>query len=61
MKSSTNLSHNPKRNPKPKDRPHDDLEQSERFLEAAKEVGADKTPEGAERTFKAAAKPRKPK
>ncbi|WP_438275808.1 hypothetical protein [Nitrobacter sp.] len=36
----------------------DDPEQSKRFLEAAKEAGADETPKGAERAFKAVVKPR---
>jgi hypothetical protein len=57
MTSSTS----PKRNAKSKDRPHDDPEQSRRFLEAAKEAGADETEKGAERAFKAVVKPRKPK
>ena len=39
----------------------DDPEQYKRFLEAAQEAGADKTPEGADRAFKAVAKPPKPK
>jgi hypothetical protein len=38
----------------------DDPEQSKRFLEAAKEAGADETAKGAERAFKAVVKPRKP-
>jgi hypothetical protein len=37
----------------------DDPEQSKRFLEAAKESGADETEKGAERAFKAVVKPRK--
>jgi hypothetical protein len=37
----------------------DDPEQSKRFLEAAREAGADETEKGAERAFKAAVKPRK--
>ncbi len=37
----------------------DDPEQSERFLEAAKEAGADETAKGAERAFKAVVKPRR--
>lgn len=36
------------------------LEQSKRFLEAAKEAEADETAKGAERAFKAVVKPRKP-
>ena len=56
MTSSTN----PKRGPKPKDRPHDDPEQSKRFLEAARAAEADETPKGAEKAFKAVVKPRKP-
>jgi hypothetical protein len=43
----------------PKDRSQDDPEQSKRFLEAAKEAGADETAKGAERAFKAVVKPRK--
>jgi hypothetical protein len=39
----------------------DDPEQSKRFLEAAREAGADETNKGAERAFKAVVKPRKPK
>lgn len=56
MTSSTK----PKIDRKQKDRPHDDPEQSKRFIEAAKAAGADETEKGAERAFKAAAKPRKP-
>jgi hypothetical protein len=37
----------------------DDPEQSKRFLEAAQEAGADRTPKGADRAFKAVVKPRK--
>jgi hypothetical protein len=37
----------------------DDPEQYKRFLEAAKEAGADKTKEGADRAFKAVVRPRK--
>jgi hypothetical protein len=55
MTSSTN----PKRDPKPKNRPHDDPEQSKRFLEAAKAAGADETEKGTARAFKAVVKPRK--
>ncbi|TWB04674.1 hypothetical protein FBZ96_1021154 [Bradyrhizobium stylosanthis] len=40
---------------------HDDPEQSKRFLEAAKEAGADESHKGAERAFKAVVKPRQPK
>ncbi|ABQ39766.1 putative exported protein of unknown function (plasmid) [Bradyrhizobium sp. BTAi1] len=36
-----------------------DPEQSKRFLEAAKAHGADETPKGAEKAFKAVVKPRK--
>jgi hypothetical protein len=57
MTSSTN----PKRDAKPKDRPHDDPEQSKRFLEAAKAAGADETDKGADKAFKAVVKPRSPK
>ena len=39
----------------------DDPEQSKRFLEAAKEAGADETEKGADRAFKAVVKPRKAK
>jgi hypothetical protein len=35
----------------------DDLEQSKRFLEAAKAAGADETEKGAERAFRKVAKP----
>jgi hypothetical protein len=44
--------------PEPK---QDDPEQYKRFLEAAKEAGADETAKGADRAFKAVVKPRKPK
>jgi len=44
------------REPKPKP---DDPEQSKRFIEAAREAGADETEEGADRGFKSVA-PRKP-
>lgn len=37
------------RKPKP---PPDDPEQSKRFIETAREIGADETREGAERAFK---------
>jgi hypothetical protein len=37
----------------------DDPEQSKRFLEAAREAGANETEKGAERAFKAVVKPRK--
>jgi hypothetical protein len=37
----------------------DDPEQSKRFLEAAKEAGADETEKGAERAFKAVVRARK--
>jgi hypothetical protein len=39
----------------------DDPEQSKRFLEPAKEADADEIEKGAQRAFKAVAKPRKPK
>jgi hypothetical protein len=45
---------------KPEHKP-DDPEHSKRFLEAAREAGADETPKGAERAFKAVVKPRKAK
>ena len=45
------------RKPKP---PPDDPEQSKRFIEIAREVGADSTPEEFDRAFKKVAKPRKP-
>jgi hypothetical protein len=54
----------PKQPPQGKAMPkahQDDPEQSKRFLEAAREAGADETPKGAERAFKAVVKPRKPK
>jgi hypothetical protein len=44
---------------KPAVRP-DDPEQSKRFLEAAREAGADETAKGADRAFKAVVKTRKP-
>ena len=44
---------------KPKSKPKDDPQQSERFLEAAKETGADETEKGAARAFKAVVKPRR--
>lgn len=37
----------------------DDPKQSKRFLEAAREAGADETEKGAGRAFKAVVKPRK--
>ena len=43
---------------KPKSKPQDDPEQSKRFLEAAKDAGADETEKGAARAFKAVVKPR---
>ena len=46
---------------KPKPRSKDDPEQYNRFLEAAKEAGADETAKGADRAFKAVVQPRKPK
>lgn len=45
---------------RPKAQP-DDPEQSKRFLEAAREAGADETEKGAEKAFKAVVKPREPK
>jgi hypothetical protein len=36
----------------------DDPEQSKRFLEAAREAGADETEKGAERAFKSVVKPK---
>jgi hypothetical protein len=44
---------------KPKPNPQDDPEQSKRFIEGAREAGADETDKGAERAFKAVVKPRK--
>lgn len=44
---------------KPKPKPQDDPEQSKRFIEAAREAGADETEKGAERAFKAVAKPKR--
>jgi len=44
----------------PKQKP-DDPEQYKRFVEAAKEAGADETPKGADKAFKSVVKPRKPK
>jgi hypothetical protein len=45
---------------KPAPKP-DDPEQSKRFIEAAREAGADETEEGADRAFrKIAAKPKPP-
>jgi hypothetical protein len=41
--------------------PHDDPEQSKRFLEAAKAAEADETEKGAEKAFKSVVKPRKAK
>jgi hypothetical protein len=35
-----------------KERPKDDPEQSKRFIDAAKEAGADETEAGADRAFK---------
>jgi len=54
MTSSTS----PKRDAKPKNRPHDDPEQSKRFLEAAKAAESDETTKGADKAFKAVVKPR---
>jgi hypothetical protein len=42
-------------------RKHDDPEQSKRFVEAAKEVGAAETEKGADNAFKKVAAPPKPK
>jgi hypothetical protein len=39
----------------------DDPEQYQRFLEAAKEAGANETAKGADKAFKSVVKPRKPK
>jgi hypothetical protein len=39
----------------------DDPEQYKRFLEAAKEAGADETAKGADKAFRSVVKPRKPK
>lgn len=39
--------------------PHDDPEQSKRFLEAAKELGADESKQGADRAFERIAKAKK--
>ena len=47
------------KNPKDKHAP-DDPEQYKRFLEAAKEAGADETKKGADRAVKAVVQPRKP-
>ncbi len=47
---------------KPKTREQDDPKQSKRFLEAAREVEADETEEGADRAFrKAVNQPRRQK
>jgi hypothetical protein len=46
------------RKPEPK---QDDPEQYKRFLEAAKEAGADETAKGADKAFKAVVKPTKAK
>ena len=45
------------RPPKTETKP-DDTEQYERFLEAAKEAGADETAKGADKAFKSVVKPR---
>ena len=50
----------PKAKPAATGNKRDDPEQSKRFIEAAREAGADETEEGAERAFKAAVKLRKP-
>jgi hypothetical protein len=47
--------------PKGRSQPHDDPNQSKRFLEAAKAAEADETEKGAAKAFKAVVKPRKPK
>jgi hypothetical protein len=47
--------------PEKKTKPADDHEQYKRFLEAAKEAEADKTPKGADKAFRSVVKPRKPK
>lgn len=57
----TSSAPSPKRDAKDKNAPHDDPEQSKRFLEAAKAVGADETEKGARGAFKAVVKPRKAK
>ena len=49
----------PKKTPPPKTA--DDPEQYKRFLEAAKEAGADETAKGADKAFRSVVKPRKPK
>lgn len=55
------MTSSPKPDPKSKGRPHDDPEQSKRFLEAAKEHGAATTEEEATRAFrKAVGKPKQP-
>jgi hypothetical protein len=46
---------------KPKRKPHDDPEQSKRFLEAAEKAEADETDKAADRAFKAVVRPRKAK
>jgi hypothetical protein len=40
-----------------RDRKPDDPEQSQRFIDTAREIGADETEEGAERAFSKVAKP----
>ena len=45
---------------KPKPKP-DDPAQSKRFIEAARDAQADETQEGADRAFKKAVRPPKPK
>jgi hypothetical protein len=54
------LTEKPRRKPINLPKVLDDPEQSKRFLEAAKAAGADETEKGADRAFKAVAKPRKP-
>jgi len=39
----------------------DDPEQSERFIKAAREIGADETEKGADKAFKKVATPQSPK
>jgi hypothetical protein len=56
MKASSKPTKRPKGTAAP-----DDPEQYQRFLEAAKEAGADETKQGADKAFKSVVKPRKPK
>jgi hypothetical protein len=46
---------------KPEAKPQDDPEQSKRFIETARERGADETEEGARRVFKKVVTPPKPR